>query len=837
MAKEVLKIQTDKNKINDDVKKAASTWMRMSTLRGADRKGGFVDEAATNRMIVDMIQTYWDSIIGWCNLPREDRDDSLEVMGFMHAIVDEQKLADQESDEELTAAISEKVKKIGGSNSALEANEIESKTELSAEQKSGLREVAKWLYRNALRGGNFDWMKNIVHWANGDLTRNTSFDRRAYVQQIMEKSDQEKLLIYYLIANRKTNGAKVLPEDVEESQKYVPDLDAIKNRLIATRFKFWKRFLGSEIYWEKLGTAAQLATENRMILIGYLSNPQVDTEKTAETEAKAEMDEENREIEKDVSSGDMDTDMEKISPTQEKEMEKEKEEGPEGDSSNDEKGPSLDFEKIREAGEQRNAALKEFHEQLKVYKELITKQDDLAEGTEEYEKNEEAIRTQGTAIQENLAVLLEANSKLPKPEELEKAIDESVASVSRNKGNNIARLDRGENKLAAKSALASTIVKGVGGSGLGALTNLTKFVQINLSGVATINFLSGGLGALGGVANLLNIVGLVCDLIDTQDVIMTEAAQKERKWQIAAVTMNTAQSISLFSVRILNGVKNAEKTLKIASDATKSSLNFATQMIGGVGMVTEAASFGYAYNRLKNSKAEAEKLNSAKREKELRRLTQGGPLSENDRRADVLDNILTRKNESKRRTAMIDMVGSAISFAGNTIQVLGPASIFGMVVSLIGTGVKVIGTLWNLVETIKSKSKVVNEFFGIDELYEKVKPKLPAPTMKASKFEKKVKDELRHMVLAKLNLFSVDQGYYFAIRKMAELLYYKAFFKEDRTTPLQRKDIDDPKYDYVRKEYIPRIESLGLQPRYPNAEEAKDYEPPITIEMLMVKLK
>ena len=256
-------------------------------------------------------------------------------------------------------------------------------------------------------------------------------------------------------------------------------------------------------------------------------------------------------------------------------------------------------------------------------------------------------------------------------------------------------------------------------------------------------------------------------------------------------------------------------------------------------MVTEGITLLESFNRFSNATETAQSLEKVRKAKEKRRKESGTTrLSENERRTDLLDNRLSMKNNQKRRSAMFDMVGSSIAFLGNAIKVMGPLSPIGMVVSILGTGIKVIGTLWNMWENFTGKKDTVYNFFGIYEAYDELLR--VCPYSQRELFEKnkgQVMDELRHMILAKLNLFSMSQGYFFAVRKMAEVLYFKTFFRDNHVTLLTRKDLEtDPNYQYVKEEYIPRVEALGFKADYPENASQSEF-PKITIDMLMVKLQ
>lgn len=820
MAKSTLEIQKEHKKINKEMAKAANAYMRMRTLRKDDVDGAYTTGADIDRFMHALVELYADTIRSYLEMPSSKRDESIETSLLVDAFYHykDEKI---EEDDSLKSIVKEKVEMVGGQ---VEPENIDDKDEekenndqgLTDAQKNGLREIAKWMYRNSFRQGRIDWIKNIglsvAQWAkHGNFQSDysyTSYDKHYNVDQIMSKSEREKLLIYYLVENRKTNGTTVQPEDVNASQSYVPNLENFKDRMIATRWKFWKRVQGNEIYWEKLGTAAQLAEQNAFYLTALKGSEVVD-ENLIKNDAEEKVNDELKEEVKEEAEGEAKGQAQTAAKKELKESDRE-----------EAKKKLID---IGRKGSERKILIEEFDDMLKEYQALITKRDDLVKDTEEYNENENTIKNKEQLLQDKLNKIVAINKELPNKDELIEIIYKCADSTSEDK----------------KSSITGYIAMGSGsvlGNGLAALPSAHNFISIGTIPAENLNIAGGAFGTLGAVSKLVSAYYSLRSLLNTKDV-QTFAENTAQGLKVARTTAEGLYMGAAGLSKIIQHVEKAGMTLQGTTEKLGSYIT-GTAVVAGIGMVTEAITFTEAYNRFDDTSIAAGYLKDVEEAKKKRRELSGRTkLSENDRREDVLDKMLSANNSRKRKTAAFDMVGSGIAFAGNTLTVMGPLSPVGMILSLVGTGVKVIGTLWNMWDSHKGKKETVYNFFGVYDAYNQLISVAPEKQKQTFINEKKaVLKELRHMILAKLNLFSLDQGYFYAVRKMAELLYYKTFFKNDRSTLLTRDDLKSANYEYVKSEYVPRLKVLGFKPQFPERAEANGF-PQITVNMIMVKLQ
>ncbi len=112
---------------------------------------------------------------------------------------------------------------------------------ISPAQQEGIRSILAWMYRNCNK---------------------SSESKEALVYKLTKARPEQLLLTFYIIENKMQYAPN--PECFYKAMTgYIPDLDTFKDRMIATRAKFWKRVgpdsSDSSIYWSKLGMAARFA--------------------------------------------------------------------------------------------------------------------------------------------------------------------------------------------------------------------------------------------------------------------------------------------------------------------------------------------------------------------------------------------------------------------------------------------------------------------------------------------------------------------------------------------------------------------------------------------------
>ncbi len=116
---------------------------------------------------------------------------------------------------------------------------------LSKEQIAAVSRLDTWVIRNFRNGG----IMGLV---------GVKADRTDIVSNLLSMSRRKRLYIYYLIETRE-RVEPTLDGFTKSQTDYIPDLDKFKGRMIASKFKFYKRFTGGYIYWHKLSEAMAIA--------------------------------------------------------------------------------------------------------------------------------------------------------------------------------------------------------------------------------------------------------------------------------------------------------------------------------------------------------------------------------------------------------------------------------------------------------------------------------------------------------------------------------------------------------------------------------------------------
>lgn len=118
---------------------------------------------------------------------------------------------------------------------------------ISQEQKQGVRDFHRWLYRNCDKSG-FAYMGS-----QGSV--------REYADSFMKNSGKDQLRALYILEK----GLKDQPNAVEQAdaalETYVPDLDSIKNQMIRSKFRVLARTDGTQFKWNRLSGALDLVKE------------------------------------------------------------------------------------------------------------------------------------------------------------------------------------------------------------------------------------------------------------------------------------------------------------------------------------------------------------------------------------------------------------------------------------------------------------------------------------------------------------------------------------------------------------------------------------------------
>ncbi len=123
---------------------------------------------------------------------------------------------------------------------------------LSKETMAAIRKIDVWVVRNFRNGGYLSFTGAYC-------------DRTNIVGRLLSMPPRKRLYIYYLIQSRQR--VKPTMDGFMTSQiTFKPDLKKFKDRMIAHKLKFYKRFSGGYIYWNKLAQAMGIADQAQPLL-------------------------------------------------------------------------------------------------------------------------------------------------------------------------------------------------------------------------------------------------------------------------------------------------------------------------------------------------------------------------------------------------------------------------------------------------------------------------------------------------------------------------------------------------------------------------------------------
>lgn len=175
------------------------------------------DETKRDKLINEMIKDY-EECLGWEKLRTltKQKEESFDGLIDQHL----EKETEYKREERVVPA--------------------DSREGLRTEQIRGIEQIDNWLIKNYKAGSNEDM---------------------EMLDRLFSLSKRERLHIYYLIENKRRRDANML--DVAASQTYKPTLDGFTDKIVATKFKFWKRLGGEYIYSHKLSDALLVTREYR----------------------------------------------------------------------------------------------------------------------------------------------------------------------------------------------------------------------------------------------------------------------------------------------------------------------------------------------------------------------------------------------------------------------------------------------------------------------------------------------------------------------------------------------------------------------------------------------
>lgn len=129
---------------------------------------------------------------------------------------------------------------------------------ITEQQREGLKTFQQWLQKHCDTAGI-----QISGFGSKGPVRN-------YAEEFMKLPARVQLKALYLVETGKRKDPMEVADN-RDSQKdsYVPDMNKLRNTMVASKFKFFKRFNGSQFYWNKLQDAVEIARQSEDQLKSY----------------------------------------------------------------------------------------------------------------------------------------------------------------------------------------------------------------------------------------------------------------------------------------------------------------------------------------------------------------------------------------------------------------------------------------------------------------------------------------------------------------------------------------------------------------------------------------
>ena len=667
--------------------------------------------------------------------------------------------------------------------------------EVTQAQKAGLNAIAQWMYRNGKPR------------------------HQAFINGILRKSDREKLFMYYLIEKKKRKN----PTDVDfysaQADDYVPDLEAFKDQMVASKLKLWKRMpFGDEVYWSKLEDAAHASSSFSAQYRAYTGQepdafvppaPQVDPV----VQAAQDQQDQQENGQENANAGQQNANAQ----------------GPQNGNPENNFGQGQEEAIVAEREQAADGLLRT----LKDHQKLLAQMESKGTRTE----------ADNTALANSAQGVGNAFRRLI-------AADKAVKGV-------YGELPRGMREAVKKKTSKAKSVK----STTGEINDFAKkYAKMPLKEAKNegknyfswelgdslssgIEYSSNGLSTLMGVTTL---IGLVAELITIKRSWATNMGSTNAINIIGAIN-KLATSVSDTGTGVVNilgeaGINFIEKGGEVSKEVTTG----VTKTVGAyASIVTGAVDIGMGITnmvRANNSQKHMSSSVNAYAQRKQQAFAQQGhaeEMSNDDRRELNLQKKLNRDFAAQKVGAGLDMVAGALKVTGGILTLTGAGALAGAIISTAGFVLGWVSTITKWAIKRKNRKKAVDDYIGLDQVMNAVKASLGANwkdqiKQYGIKDEKALREQVRYELLARIDCRNVESAYNYIVRQYAQMLYRKLFFKRDGSM-FTTADIanNDPEYMQVQNEFVPIAKALKIRPVYPTNANAKPYP---TVDALMAKL-
>lgn len=671
-----------------------------------------------------------------------------------------------------------------------EADKMDEKVSDGAKQ--GVREITKWLYRNCSRRGM----------AIGD-------DHSRFVRYfVLTQPLRVKLLGFYLVEKKKGKQADMM--DIMASQVgYEPNLDEFKSSMQASKFKFWKRFDGSYIYWDKLSEGMRKAKSYQGALNNYASLGEVDPPS--------------------------DSDQEQI-PEDEKQTEQ-------GTTA----APKTNLDKLAKAAQVRKLAFDVFISAAVKHRTLL----ESKEG-----KNEKLVNASARNVEEHLKILSEADEEILKnggASYKNKTGEFSAEQAGkRTDDDSIEKTEDQKLELAEEIVGYSATGIGASGSAVSSVPSYGSYIHWNIGEASHVKMVKadGWLNSIAGLTSFIN--GCLAIAALTKNASKETTGEIVQKcFEITAHMATIAESATASAYKI----KNAKDLVAIAGGAkTTDAVKHATKASAYAGIVAGAVNMSVGIAQLSKSLGQRKDFQSGK---------EGLDAYENDEAnkgvANRLARIIERNHENQEISGTANAVGGALQLVGGILDATGVGATVGTILNGIGAAITVTTSIIMFFKKRSDRKSTIDEYIGLEKppegtgmqksLLEVVldgcKEVLESTNLTEAQKQEywklviasldAIKDGIRAEVTAMMGFANTEQFFQAILEEYAIFLYEHAFYKDGIIAQENMLLDSDIVGDSCKKEkaYAQILKSLGLAVKYPTD---SDEAPNVTVEDIFTKL-
>lgn len=651
-------------------------------------------------------------------------------------------------------------------------NEAASKG-ISSEAMQGLADISQWMLRNCVNTGLF-------HLGESQTGLVTSY--------ILKQPARVKLFAYYLVETdkRKETGPEALKESLFTSQMdYVPNLEKFKDKMIASKFKFWKRITASEIAWDKLSQSMRFAAANIGSILPFGSmnvHEETGGGKKGGSKAPAQ--------EGDTKQG--------------------------GKKGQDAKGTGKDpkTSELELLAQEREADFNDF----------MTSGKELLRLKHEAEKGKSLVSRQQVLMAANR--MHDAYARMDGADQQVALALEKFYESEGLKDGNVKTNNTDDNKTVSAgkysgyAGAAVTLTGTLGrsldkaaqgynnfaGSVNSKLDPLSKMDNKLLRTITSWKLHKipqkyvNDLGNLHETADILKIVGpaitLASAVLNAVDLAkhgssMTAGAKAMR-------SMDIISNISGAGFSTTNAAMSLAGAGQHATDIVSGTLSAVT---GGINMVT-------ATTTLISTQVQKSDLQTASDHILIDRQNE---LPESERRkAENMAKLGTRLANTRQINASIKMVSGGLQLVGGILSATGVASAVGLALGTVGSILNMTTYAVSYFRKKKNIIQTIDDYINMKKMFEIVYRSLAANTSQTAKEffknEDKIKDQLRKEAVARLGYPSKESLYNAIIYEYATNLYNHLYYPKGDTS--QDMITDETKVD---KDYLLLLNGLGLK--------------------------